>query len=90
MSEAPQMQMVEVELPEFYIMTDENVGTINLVATTSGSMAQYLLGKGSDYKRIASQFREMIMRAGAELASKSSGIVVVKELPDGLRKPQGR
>lgn len=86
-----EQQMIEVEVPEFYIMTDENIGTLSLVVTTSGSMSQYLLGKGDDYKRIASQFREMIMRAGAELKSKSSGILVVKDLPDGLRKPpQGR
>lgn len=87
----PETQIVDIEVPEFYVMVDENLGTINLVISTSGTMYQAFLGMVSDYKSIAGKLREQVMRAGAEHASKSSGLLVVKDLPDGLRKPpEGR
>lgn len=91
MSESAKTQIIDIEVPEYHIMVDESLGTINLVVTTSGSMYQSFLGMAKDYKSIAGKLREQIMRAGAELASKQSGLIVAKELPDGLRKPpQGR
>lgn len=83
-------QTAEIEIPQYHIMTDLEGGFLALVVSCSGTMSQHFLCLGPDYKRTAGQFREMIMRAGAELASKQSGLIVVKDLPDGLRKKEGR
>lgn len=90
MAEPTQDVNVAIEVPQFHIMADEEQGFLALVCSTSGTMSQFFLCQAGDHKKAAGQFREMIMRAGAELASKQSGLIVVKELPDGLRKAQGR
>lgn len=83
-------QEVSIEVPQFHIMADAEQGFLALVVSCSGTMSQHFLCRAGEHRKAAGQFREMIMRAGAELESKSSRIQVVKELPDGLRKKEGR
>lgn len=87
-----ELEQVSIEVPQYHIMADEQQGFLALVVSCSGTMSQHFLCMSGDYRKTASQFREMIMRAGAELNGKvnASKIQVVKELPHGLRPPQGR
>lgn len=85
-----ELEQVSIEVPQYHIMADEQQGFLALVVSCSGTMSQHFLCMPQDYRKTAGQFREMIMRAGAELNVKSSKIQIVKELPDGLRPPQGR
>lgn len=95
-------QGFDIEVPQFQMMT-ENIApegqppflVAKMLITTSGTMCQFFMGgegygQHFNYKSVAGSFREMIMRAGAEMTSKASGLIQVKELPDGLRKAQGR
>jgi hypothetical protein len=81
-----ELAQVEIEVPQYTIMTDKEAGFIALVVTTSGSMAQYFICDADHYKKAAGQFREMIMRGGAELKAASTGLITQKEWPNGLRK----
>lgn len=90
--------MLEVEIPEFQIMTENiapegqpPVWVMKLLVSTSGTMCQFFMGSSTgrdklNYQRIAQSWREMIMRAGSEMNSKAGGLIEMKGMPDGLRK----
>jgi hypothetical protein len=86
---------MEIEVPQYMVeatSVDENTILLNLVVMTSGTMSRYFLCEADqNYQDIAKQLHDKICQAGneARLAKRSSKIMVVKDLPDGLKNGGG-
>lgn len=85
------MAELDQAVPEWAlaVMTDpQGVQHIVLEISTAGTRFEAVLADVSNYKSVASKLNEGIRRVGAELKG-SSSLITVKEMPDGLRPPQG-
>lgn len=80
---------MDVEIPQIAIQAEqisEDVIILSLMVTTSGTQAKYFLCTSEqNYQQIAKTIHDGICRAGAEARQAKSGLIVVKDLPDGLK-----
>lgn len=64
---------------------------ICLDISTAATQYKVVLADKSNYKQVANKLAESIRRLGAEIYGPGAGLLKVRNLPDGLRKPpQGR